>query len=471
VSGGDTAASIAARFRGTGTARVVGVRLLRGFVFLNISILVVNAGAYAYQLLASRGLGVAGYGLWNSFLSFYLIAYIPGWTVNLVVARRVAELSTQNAGTVRAYAQTMTLRVGSVLVGALVVLLALCPVAHPLARSIPLAALILVVVATITNLALPLPLGGLQGLQEFGQLSFVMALRSALALILGGLLVVLGAGLPGVLGGLVLGNLGALLVGAAMLARLVGSGRRPMVSVPKAPAASVSENYLTVTATYAFVTVMLYVDTLFAQHFLGAEEAGRYAVVAVASRIIFFAPYAVMTIVVPRVAAHTAARRDTRPLLAGGILLTVAATLPFVAAYAVAPRRLLRLFFGPAYASSPVADLLPRYAVAVALLALTFFLVHYFMACRRHTYLVALAAGLVALALCLTVSHSRASDLVRAILLGNAVAAGLLTGLAVATSLRQPQPRLQPEARGVPATPSISSENYAHISGNRHNQR
>lgn len=441
------------------------LRLLRGFVLVNLAMVLVNGGAYAYQLLASRGLSVAGYGLWGAFLSSYLIVSVPGLTINLVVARRVAELSAHDARAIHVYTLAMGRRLAFYLAGGLLVLLALALFVHLLAPSYQLAAPLALGVAVIMNLAFMLPLGILQGLHEFGRYSLILAIRSVLTLALGALLLVLGTGLSGVLAGLALGSAGGILVGVLLVKTLMGREGRTVASSSQVSAGAVAENYLLVTIAYTFTTLMLYLDTLFAQRFLVGEEAGHYAAVAVAARIIYYAPYAVITIVVPRVAMRTAIGRDTRPLLVGGFLLTLATTLPFVAIYAAAPRLLLRLLYGQTYAASPVADLLPRYAGAVALLTLSYFLVHYFMACRRLIYLVALAAGLATLGLSLALGHARAADLVRAILLGNGVAATLLIGLAITVSLRWTEGQVRSGAAAAPVAPAAGWEGRQRAKG------
>lgn len=425
------------------------MRLLRDFVFLNVGVFITNVGGYAYQLLASRGLSVVDYGFWNIFASLYVIANVPGLALNLVVARRVAELAAGGHG-VRSYLQRLAWRVAVSLGGGILCLVVVTGVLRLLVPALPTVLVLFIGLAIAVNFALPLPLGALQGLQHFELFSLGMATRSILTLVLGGLFVALGTGLPGVLGGIASGNIGALALCALLVLAVLRRRWGATVRAGRVTADAVSENYLLVTVTYAFITLLLYLDTLLAPHFLGAEQAGYYAVVAVASRSIYYAPTALIAIIVPRVAGLAVRGRDTRLVLLGGSLLMLATTLPILLVFAGLPRLVLRLMFGTVYAESPAAVFLPWYAGAVVLLTVAVFLVHYFLACRRLLYLGALAAGLATLGLNLALWHETPADLVRAIFWGNGVAASLLIGLAVITVLR-PQRRLKTEPPVVPA--------------------
>jgi O-antigen/teichoic acid export membrane protein len=413
------------------------MKLLRGFVFLNVAIVLTNVGAYAYQLLASRGLSVSDYGAWSVMFSFTLIAFIPGAGLNLVLARRVAELNVRGGPHLRDYVYATYRRLAIYLVFGGILLVALSfPVGHYLLAATPYIAILLMCFTTIIMTLLPLPLGILQGVEHYEWLGVVQALRAGLTLVVGAGLTFIGAGLIGIVLGAGLGSLGSVVVGLYLVQRALR--RRPAHAAPgEPPVPDASDNYLLVTGTLALTTLMFYADTLVSRRFLGPETAGYYGVIAVAARTVYYAPLAPLTLVVPRVAARVAQGRDTRPLLLAGLALTLALIVPIIGAFALAPRLFLGLLFGPVYGDSPVAELLPWYALAVGLLTVSTFLVYYFMACRRLIYIGGLVAGLVVLFASIAIAHDTAADLVRAIFLGNAVSALLLTVLAILTSFRQ----------------------------------
>jgi O-antigen/teichoic acid export membrane protein len=112
------------------------------------------------------------------------------------------------------------------------------------------------------------------------------------------------------------------------------------------------------------------VDVLLARHFLPAEASGLYAAGAVLTKIAFWAPQFVVTLVFPRLV--TAA--DRRRLLGRSAAVVAAVGAPLVVAAALAPRLAARLSFGEAYLDvGPTLPLFAALGTGLALVQLVLF--------------------------------------------------------------------------------------------------
>jgi O-antigen/teichoic acid export membrane protein len=171
------------------------------------------------------------------------------------------------------------------------------------------------------------------------------------------------------------------------------------------------------------------VDVLLARHFLPAEASGLYAAGAVLTKIAFWAPQFVVTLVFPRLV--TAA--DRRRLLGRSAAVVAAVGVPLVVAAAVAPQLAARLSFGEAYLD--VGPTLPLFAALGTGLALVQLVLFTGMASADRAMYRLLLAGVAAEAvLVAVVLHDSVAQIVGAAL---AVVAALLA-IGFALALRRP---------------------------------
>lgn len=108
-------------------------------------------------------------------------------------------------------------------------------------------------------------------------------------------------------------------------------------------------------------------DVLIVKRFFPADAAGQYAALALVGRIVFFATWSVVMVLLPTVAQRHAKGEPHHHLLwlATGLVLTVSALIVAVC-WSAAPQ-IVGVLFGAAYAE--IAPLLWLYAVATALYA------------------------------------------------------------------------------------------------------
>ena len=283
--------------------------------------LLANVAAYLLHLPASRWLGPEGYGAFAALLSAQLLVAVPSLALQAVVARELVR------GTPSGALRSLGARVAALV--AVIAALAVVPVS--LALDTPVLATAAALAPGPVLCLLATEQGLLQGAERFRALGAVLALAGEGKVVPA--VAVLAAG-GGVGPALAAGAVGVALAwaGAAWI-RAAGAGAG---SGPAAAGAGTltSPGVAAVLAAGQVQLVMMAltsVDLLLARALLSPEDAGRYALGAVAAKAAFWLPQAVGTVLYPRMAdpaGHRGAVRfAVRVLLGIGALVVVAAAV------------------------------------------------------------------------------------------------------------------------------------------------
>ncbi|MBJ7325233.1 MAG: polysaccharide biosynthesis protein [Rhodococcus sp.] len=271
-----------------------------------------NVVAYLLQVLASRMLGVEGYGEFASLLAVQLVLAVPALALQSVVAREVVR--GRSSRELRGVGYRCAAVVG-------VLALAVSP-ALSAAMDVSAAATVSAVIAAPVLVLLAAEQGLLQGRGRFGALSVVLAAAG------------FGKVAPAVVVLLLGGGPGSVLLATAAGIGVVAVGAR---SAAGAPVNAVSETRVTVLTVLQASQVQLVLiamsalDLVLARSLLSSTEAGLYAVGAVASKAAFWLPQAVGVVLYPRMAnpLHSAAAvRSALTVVAGlGTVLVLGGAL------------------------------------------------------------------------------------------------------------------------------------------------
>lgn len=385
-----------------------------------------NVAGYLLQLLASRWLGVAGYSPFASLLAVQMLCAVPALALQNVVAREVVR------GTTIAAARGLAQRCAG-----LVALLAvpLVPIVSATLKVSWVAA-----AAALFTVPVLVLLSGEQGILQGG-----IRFRD-LALVLGGAsimriapAVVVLALSGGIAGALWAAAAGALV--AALLARRTVDANDGRTLPERARGVAEEVGVLPVfraAQVQAALMALSSADLLVSRIVLSEDDAGRYALGAIAAKIAFWLPQAVGVVLYPKMAQPQHSARAVRSALT--VLLGVGA-LGVLGAAVAAP--LAPLLAGQDYA--PVQGLLWLFALNGALLAVLQGALLSAIAADRTASSAIVWVGLAAgVALMLTCAHSVQSLIVIA------TATVALTTLII-TVLALRTARVQDEsASGVP---------------------
>jgi O-antigen/teichoic acid export membrane protein len=410
--------------------------LPRAFLVVAPAMAAANALNYAFNLVMSRLLGPADYGALGALLALVLVGTVPGVALQAVVARHTT-LAGEAVGRLWSRVLVAVVAAGGAL-GLLTV--AAGPAVAGFLHLRSLGPCLWLAAAL-----LPLPLlsavqGMLQGREWFGILAAVLLAAAAGRLAVGVGLVQGGLGVSGALAATAIGSALAVLVAVPRLRAQGGWERRRRPPDPGpgggwrwprrgSPAAAFGGEVAAAAAGVLGLLLLANVDVLLARHFLAAEASGLYAAGAVLTKIAFWAPQFVVTLVFPRLVVAA----DRRRLLGRSAAVVAAVGAPLVAAAALAPQLAARLSFGEAYLD--VGPTLPLFAALGTGLALVQLALFTGMATAdRGMYRLLLGAVAAEAALVALFLHDSVAEIVGASLA--VVAALLAAGFALA--LRSP---------------------------------
>jgi O-antigen/teichoic acid export membrane protein len=412
----------------------------RGAIFLFLGANAQNALNVAFSLLLARALGPAGFGELVALLALLQQLALPTWALTAIGSRFAAQYAAAGDRP-RLRALLLELLRGTLLGGAAAgagVALAAPALAGFLQAAGPWPVALLGAGLPVV-LALPAVRGVLQGAGRFAALAATLAAEGAAKLALAVALAALGTGAAGGVAAAIGGAAAALLLALLPLRDVLA---RPGTAAGAGAALSPGELArfaLLATGATAGLWSLLSLDVLLARHYLDAAAAGRYAALAIAAKMLFWASSAVPGVLYAAVAraaplASAVARPSGAPgagARVGPLLLGVGAvSAAALAVFAAWPDRVLALLFGPGYGAD--AGLLAPLGLAMAFYALANVLVSDFLARAHAPVLAALgAAALVQVGLIVRF-HASVGQVALAVLASGAV---LLASLA-ALSLR-----------------------------------
>jgi O-antigen/teichoic acid export membrane protein len=367
---------------------------------------VANVGNLVFQAAMMRMLDEPQYGTLAAMLGLFAAVTIPLGALPWAVAHYTAGFL--KAGEPHRVARLTTAVTRDLAMGGAIALLPVIVCQSALAGYFQLDSatpLLLAAVAVCSSVVGSAFVGGLQGAQAFGWVAVIGAVSSFGWLALAAALVAA----SGTAAGALLGHAASLL----LVALVGGYGFRQVVGTSGGAAERplgfyrYCMQYVIASAGYA---LLMNADLVLAKHFFPAEEAGRYAVVAMVGRIILFLPQPIVMAMFPKVVSsgeisRTDWRMLTKALVLAGLLLAGTATICSVFAETV-----LAGFTG-----TRSADLVPLVQLMVwglCPLSLTFFILNFELAQRRFAVAVPLLACAAGYLACLARWHDTMQQVV-----------------------------------------------------------
>jgi O-antigen/teichoic acid export membrane protein len=352
-----------------------------------------NAIQLVFTVVFTRLLGATGYGTLAALISAFLILLVAGQSMQAAAAREAALDRLGHPEVLRATLSAWMRR--------LLLVLVVVSVISALLRQ-PLAALIAVPDVPWAAAAIPptgvlwmllcLQRGTLQGLRRYQPVAHSIIGEAAGRLVFGLLLVAIGLDVTGAFLGTPLAFVVVALWLERELHRAVGPVR-PIEGAVRTLRSVAGDGWAPIVGLVCLASLQN-IDVIMAKHQLSGDDAGSYAAAAVAAKAVVWVAIGVGLHLLPEATRRAAAGLSPRPVLlrALGIVSVVAG--PALLVFAVAPKLLLRLAFGPDLTAG--ADALFVLGAAMTLLAVTFLTVQYLLALHRTSFLWALGAVAVA---------------------------------------------------------------------------
>ena len=394
-----------------------------------IGIAAMNAGNYAYHLIAGRRLGPGDYSDVVALLALAGLVSLPLGGAQVAVARYVARFTAEG----RPGDVTGLFRLGLVVSTAVaaaiaVVIVALTPVFERALGIGSVTAIALTALLTLPSLTLPVVLGVVQGLQRFEVFAAALTLGAVIRVTAVIVALAAGFGVAGTIGASVAGTTMSLIVSLVLVRHRL---RGPAARIG-AVRTEIGRFLVPVVTGLLALTSLTTVDVLVAKAALGGHEAGIYGGASLIGRVILYLPATIVTVLLPKVASRAARGEATSDILGASIGVTVALCAGTTAAYAAMPDLVVRATYGADYLDA--APLLWLFGVAMTLYAVINVLLFYHLARGAHALSWLLAGAAVVQLAVYTVVHGSPYQLI-AVSIAGAVAVLVLHEVFIAPAL------------------------------------
>jgi O-antigen/teichoic acid export membrane protein len=356
---------------------------------LGAAVMATNVVALVFTVVFARVLGASGYGSLAALISAFIILMVPGSALQIATARVVSQELAAGSPNAGSGVRRWLLRLGLATVAVGVVAIPLRPLLgaivnvdeHWAAAAVPVTAMLWMVVSVERG-----ALGGFQRYKVIG----VSLVGEAIARLLFGLLLV-AVGLD-VTGAFLASALSLIAIGLVLAVPL-------RHHLPAAPGGGSERLRDLLAGSWAPVLGLTLLFTLQEVHLIvvkheaSGDDAGSYAVAAVAAKAIIWVAIGLGMYLLPEATRRAKLGEDARPILLRTLALIAALSVPMVLVYAAAGRPLLGAVFGDDLTAASAA--LPWLGLAMTLLACTYLSVQYLLALGHASFIWVLAAAAV----------------------------------------------------------------------------
>jgi len=243
--------------------------------------------------------------------------------------------------------------------------------------------------------------GALQGIGDYKSVGISLIGEQSTRLVSGAILAAIGLGVGGAYLGTPISLLAMCVFCAIQLHRAAFPDRtvalRDGAKAAHAAALGLWEHVRRAWAPIAgliVIAVLQNIDIIAAKHRFSKNLASSYGATAVAAKVMIWVAIGAGFYLVPEVSRRRAEGEDTRPVLARALAIILVCAVPCLLIFAVAPRLLLKVAFGPKRLGA--SDSLLVLGAAFTVLSTTYLAIQYMLALKRTWFL--LAVGVVALA-------------------------------------------------------------------------
>jgi O-antigen/teichoic acid export membrane protein len=404
------------------------VRGLHAGALVLMGVFALNAGNYLFHLIAARHLGPARYGDLATLVAISGLISLPLGGVQVWVARSVAQYrAVGDEEAIRWFTRRVGRYLAVVATAGTLALLALTPAIQSVLGIASVAAVMITALTAFPAIVSSVSWGLAQGLERFGLVSLTYAAGPVARI--GLTLLAFAVGLQ--VGGAMLATLLSMCVGLLLplwalrgwLGPAPEAGRR----INRGEAV---RSLLPVIIGLLAITALTSDDVVVAKAALSEHAAGIYGSASLIGRVVLYLPAAIITVLLPRVAARTADQRGSADLLAKSAIVTAAFCTVLTGIYAAGGSTIVRLAFGSSYADA--GPLLWRFGIAMSLYAILNVLLVYHLGRGEHHLAWLLGVGAVLQLGAFAAVHGSAQQLVN---IDIAFAAGLLAVYALLVGL------------------------------------
>jgi O-antigen/teichoic acid export membrane protein len=397
--------------------RLKSSEFVRHGLLVFASTMIVNVAGFAYHLVVSRKIGVAGYGSLTALISGIMMTIVPSTILASITAKYAAEFRVLDDRLhLKALVRGIAFYVSA---GAFAVVACGFALAGPIATYLHIddkLSIDLTLAILGLNVVLPVARGVFQGLEDFAGFSLSIAIEAILRSGLATAFVFVGMGLRGALAGWLVGSLISLAYTLGVL--LVRFNAAPKGELFLDLRRLAGTTFLVGSGT--LITASLgNTDVILVKHFFDAQAAGLYGAVSFAGKMLLLVVGFVPTIVLPKATSRANAGGNPAPILFQALAIVAALAGSGLIVFYFFPTRIVTTLAGNAFAAG--GPLVFSYALAMVLLAALNVVVTFKMGAHRFDFIGPLVLCAVGEVVAIALRHQTLAGVVQILIVGNAL--------------------------------------------------
>lgn len=361
-----------------------------GLVFIGVGLF--NLCNLFYHFIMVRMLSPIDYGHLNTLLAIFMVISVPANTLQTASMRFVSFfLVNKSFDKIKTFLRHLV--VVMVIIASVVLLFFL--LANPLISSslkfdswslVPLLG-----ISLFFGLIIPVPWGGLQGLQRFGSFSTNLILNGGLKLLFGFLFIRIGWGVEGAMSAIGLAYLITTFLSLFMLTRglpdnpgLISQEYSPVQTEPL-PLKEIYTYFIPAGLTFLSFLILTNIDLILVKRLFTPLEAGHYSIAQMAGKIVLFLPLPIVMLMFPKFISREAIGKTSLPLLKWS--LGIAGFLCGGALFfcLLFPVKVIQILTGKDLPEC--IPLVQLFSINMTFYSLIFILLYYHLAKQRKTFL------------------------------------------------------------------------------------
>ena len=335
---------------------------------------------YAYQIVISKLLSAADFGMVSALMALMSILIVPVGAYTMVLTRNYAAYHARRDLPGLSYLykgswKQVSVAAAMVIIGVISLWPALGKYLNtpPGAYSLVFSLLVAITVLTPPNAAF------FQGTQRFNWVAVNGIIGQFGKLVFGALFIAWGWSVNGAMLGIILATFFVLMLNTKVVLACLSSARNQK-HIEQESRETFRTVFPVLVANVAF-TALSQLDLVLVRANFEAEAAGEFAVAAIFGKAVMYLPGAIVIALYPMVAENEANKKSSVGLLFQGLVLAIVLSAAFGALYYLISDKLIELIYGQKYAES--IEVLRYYSLAMIPMAIVMVMEFFLMAKRR----------------------------------------------------------------------------------------
>ena len=349
--------------------------LMKGSILLFVMINLFNILNYVFHFITARLLGPADYGILAVLMSIMYILGVPTEAIQTIISRYTSKFNIKREfGRIKdlfARASKKMLKI------AIICFIVFIPIGLLLSKALKInfSLLILTGLIIFPVFLLPVTRGILQGRKKFGMLGANMVGESVIKVILATALILVGLRVYGAIGAIVIALFLTFLISIKSIKEVIHS-KRKWTEMP-----GIYSYSLHVFLTIFIIIFMMSIDIILAKRFFPDDIAGKYAVVSMLGKMIFFATSPIGKAMFPVASEKFENGKKDASILYKSLKIVSVICLIAVAIFLFVPELIIKILFGTQYTA--VSGILVYIGLAFSFLSIANLILLYLLSAGK----------------------------------------------------------------------------------------